>query len=103
MAVKFLMPRTLKSLLGVVFSETARPCPGHREAGGHERPRRLAASAVGGRGGADHAGEGAAEGAEAGETDLHADLGHAAVGLAQEVHRALDAPALQVAVRRLAE
>ena len=37
------------------------------------------------------------------EADVEADVGDAAVGLAQEEHRALDAPPLEVAVRRLAE
>ena len=40
---------------------------------------------------------------EAGEADVEADLGDAAVGLAQQEHRPLDPAALQVAVRRLAE
>ena len=47
--------------------------------------------------------EGAAERAEAVEADVEADIGDAAIGRSQQEHRALDAPALQVAVRRLAE
>src|SRR6202040_2152995 len=45
----------------------------------------------------------AAEGTEAGETDVEADIGDAAVALAQQEHRALDPAPLEVAVRRLAE
>jgi hypothetical protein len=52
---------------------------------------------------ADDVLERAAERPEAEEADVQGDLGDAAVGLAQEDHRALDAAALQVAVRRLAE
>src|SRR5262249_12865205 len=44
-----------------------------------------------------------AEGPEAGEADVEADVGDAAVGLPQQEHRALYPPPLQVAVRRLAE
>src|SRR5262245_54900825 len=83
------------------FSKTARPRPGHHEAGRHrlrmsllpEAGRRLANDLV----------KGAAEGAEAAEADVEADIGDATVGQSQQEHRALDAPALQVAVRRLAE
>src|SRR5262249_37508769 len=44
-----------------------------------------------------------AERAQAVEADVEADVGDAAIGRPQQEHRALDAPALQVAVRRLAE
>jgi hypothetical protein len=47
--------------------------------------------------------ERAGERAEAGEADVQADVGHAAVGLAQKEHGAFEPAALQVAVRRLAE
>ena len=47
--------------------------------------------------------ERAAEGPQAVEADIEADVGHAAVGLAQPEHRAFDSPPLQVAVRRLTE
>src|SRR5215472_3815664 len=47
--------------------------------------------------------ESPAEGAQAAEPDIEADVGHAEVGLTQEEHRALHATALQVAVRRLAK
>jgi hypothetical protein len=46
----------------------------------------------------DDARERAAERAEAGEADVQADLGDAAVRRAQQVHGPLDAAALQVAV-----
>src|SRR5262249_13115562 len=52
---------------------------------------------------ADDLAERAAERAEAEEADVEADLGDAALGLAQQEHRALDAAALQIAVRRLTE
>ena len=52
---------------------------------------------------ADDLPERAAEGPQAGEADIEADVGDAAVGLAQEEHRALDPPPLQVTVRRLPE
>jgi hypothetical protein len=48
-------------------------------------------------------GEGAAEGAEACEADIEADIGHASLGLAEQEHRALDPPSLEVPMRRLAE
>ena len=47
--------------------------------------------------------KGAAEGPEAGEADIEADVSHAAVGPSQEVHPPLDAAPLKVAVRRLPE
>src|SRR5437879_6515701 len=47
--------------------------------------------------------ERAAEGPRAGEADVEADVGDAAVGLAQQEHRALHPPPLQVTVRRLPE
>src|SRR5437762_315262 len=43
-----------------------------------------------------------AEGAQAVEPDVEADLGHGALRLAQQLHRALDAAALQVAMLWLA-
>ena len=52
---------------------------------------------------ADDLAERAAERSQAGEADVEADVGDAAVGLAQQEHRALDPPPLQVAVGRLAE
>src|SRR5207249_10444537 len=64
---------------------------------------RSAARAIVGRVHADDVAEGPAEGAEAGEPDVHADVGDAAARLAQQEHGALHAPALEVAVGRLAE
>src|SRR6266487_967575 len=84
------------------FSKTARSRPRLREAGwdgsevGGPPP-------IGGRRLADDVGEGPAERPEAREAHVEADLGHAAVGLPEHEHRALDPAALQVAMRRLAE
>src|SRR6202035_5254825 len=47
--------------------------------------------------------EGAAEGPPAGEADIEADIGDTAVRLAQQEHRTLHPPPLQVTVRRLPE
>jgi hypothetical protein len=44
-----------------------------------------------------------AEGAQAGEADIEANVGHAAVAGTKEEHRPFDAAALQVAMRRFAE
>jgi hypothetical protein len=52
---------------------------------------------------ADDRPEGPAERSEAREADVEADVRDAALGLAEEEHRPLNAPALQVAVGRLAE
>jgi len=52
---------------------------------------------------ADDLPESAGEGAEAREAHVEADVGDAALGLAQEEHRPLDAATLEVAVRCLAE
>jgi len=47
--------------------------------------------------------EGAAECSQTGEADTEADVGHAPIGLAEQEHRALDPPPLEVPVRPLAE
>src|SRR6476620_2280938 len=52
---------------------------------------------------ADDLPEHPAERPQAGEADVEADVGHAAVGLAEQEHRALDPPPLQIAVRCLSE
>jgi len=52
---------------------------------------------------ADDLPERAAEGPQAREADVEADVGDAAVSLAQQEHRALHPPPLQVTVRRLPE
>src|SRR5262245_32838770 len=75
--------------------------PRHREARRHGDG--LAARAELARRLAHDLAERTAERPEAEEADVEADLGHAALGLAQEEHRALDAAALEVAVRRLPE
>ena len=55
------------------------------------------------RGLADHLAEGAAERPQAGEADVEADVGHAAIGPAEQVHGALHPAPLQVPVRGLTE
>src|SRR5215210_4814717 len=83
------------------FSKTARSRPRHREA---VRDRfRVRSTAVIGRRFAHDLAEGPAERAEAREAHVEADLGDAAVGLPEQEHRPLDPPALEVAVRGLAE
>src|SRR6266851_10296121 len=83
------------------FSKTARSHPAHREArGGRGDVRALA---VIGRRLAHDVAERATEGAQAAEADVETDVGHAALGLAQQEHRAFDAAALQVAMWCLAE
>src|ERR1700716_1850368 len=90
-------------MLGAVrqpgFSKTARSHPGHREArwDGH----RDSARAVRDRSLAHDVVKRAAEGAEAGEADVEADVRHAARSLDQQEHCPLDTAALKVAVRRL--
>src|SRR3954464_6552840 len=96
------MAATLDAGARLVFSETAGPHPRHRDADRRGVHAGVGAAVLARRLAEDRA-ERAAERAEAGEAHVEADLGHAAVGLAQQEHRALDAPALQVAVRRLAE
>src|SRR5262245_36720492 len=83
------------------FSKTARASPRHHEAGRHRRHLSLLPEA--GRRLADDLVERAAECAQAAEADVEADIGDAAIGRSQQEHRALDAPALQVAVRCLTE
>src|ERR1700712_1699724 len=95
------MAVTLVAPTAVGFSETARSRPCHGEAVRHVV--RDAPPAIAGRRLADDGAEGPAERPEAREADVEADLGHAAVGLPEQEQRALHAPALQVAVRRLAE
>src|SRR5258708_354908 len=97
--------------LGGGLSKTARSCRHwgrrprsgvrHLDAVGHaDRPM---TAAVARRRLPDELPERPAEGPEAGEADVEADVGDAAVGLPQQEHRALYPPPLQVAVRRLAE
>src|SRR4051812_6279731 len=95
------MAATLPADHALVFSETARSHPGGDEA--VRRADRLGRSAVRRRRDAHDPPEGSAERPEAGEPHVEADLGHTAIGLAQQVHRPLDPAPLQVAMRRLAE
>src|SRR3712207_2059421 len=96
------MRASLSPPVSARFSKTARSGPGLGEAGRY-RPEVLGAPAIGGRRIADDRRKGAAERAEAGEADVEADLGDAAVGLAQKEHRALHPAPLEVPVRGLAE
>src|SRR5438132_12448043 len=91
---------TLDDISGFGFSKTARSGPGHREAGrdGDDRP----ALTVPGWWLADDVAKDPAEGAQAREPHIQADVRHAPVGRAQQAHGSFDPPALQVAVRRLA-
>src|SRR6266849_4519213 len=91
----------LGSVRGPGFSKTARSHVGHREAARHRFD--LGALAIFAGRDADDVTKCAAEGAEAVEADIEADVGDASLGLAQLEHRALDPPALEVAVRRLGE
>src|SRR3954447_2508036 len=95
------MAATLTGEPRLFFSETARSRVGHGEAVRHREPHGPRPVLLGRL--ADDRAERAAERPEAHEADVEADLGHAAVRLAQQEHRPLDAPALQVAVQRLAE
>src|SRR4051794_19730609 len=99
--MEFNMAATLAVACAIRFSETARSRPRHREArrgSGDDR-----APAVRRRRLAHDRAEGPAERPEAREADLEADVAHRPVGLAEQEHGALDAAALEVAVRRLAE
>src|ERR1700730_11045620 len=90
------------SLVGrrrVRFSKTARSGPRHHEAGRSDQG--AGAPAVHRRRLADDVAEGSAERAQAVEANLAADVRHAAAGLAQQEHGALDAAALEIAVRCL--
>src|SRR6266581_5632468 len=88
------------------FSKTARlhrhprrdPRPHGRQLDAVRRHDRTMPRAVARRGLADDLPERATEGAQAGEADVEADLGDAPFGLAQQEHRTLHPPPLQVAV-----
>src|SRR4051794_9610692 len=90
-------------LARLFFSETARSRPGHHEARRDQLRVAVGVLAVGLRRASDDLAEHARERAQADEADVEADLRDAAVGLPEQEHRALDAAALEVAVRRLAE
>src|ERR1700694_5271973 len=91
----------LGSVRRLGFSETARSGPGHDKAGGGQND--LLASAVFGSLHLHDVAKRGAKGPQAGEADLHADIGDASVGLSEHEHGALDPPALKVAMRRLTE
>src|SRR6266576_3723567 len=81
------------------FSKTARSGPGHGEASWDCQRARV--EAVRDRCLVDDFMKGPAESAEAREPDVEADVRHAAVGFAQQEHRALDPPALKISMRSL--
>src|SRR5207237_4478232 len=95
----------LRSMLLAVpagcFYETAGSHIGHGEAGRGDHD--LGPLAIVGRVQADDVAEGPAEGAQAGEPNVQADVGDLAVGLAEHEHRPLDSAPLQVAVRGFAK
>src|SRR3954453_17286281 len=103
---------TLRSAIAIRFSKTAavrratRSRPRHDDArrhvagGGRAEPPRLA---VGGRRHPDHVGERSAEGPEAPEPYVQANLGHWPLCRAEQRHRSLQSAPLKVTVRRLAE
>src|SRR6266550_1847498 len=111
----------LQDLMGMTLMLGGRRCGGvsktarsPRHLRRHHRPHRPHLIAVGGhhrsiphaiarRRLADDLPERAAEGPPAREADVEANVGDAAVGLAQQEHRALHPPPLQVTVRRLPE
>src|SRR5438874_2930431 len=92
---------TLDDVSWFGFSKTARSGPCHREAGrdGNDRPPLT----VPGWWLADDVAKDPAEGAQAGEPHIEADVRHAPVGRAQQEHGSFDPPALEVAVWRLAK
>src|SRR3954452_7447046 len=95
------MAATLIAAPRLRFSKTARSRVGQREAVGdglRDGPRAVLARRL-----ADDRAERPAERPEAREADVEADLGHGTIRVTEQEHRPLDAPALQVAVRRLAE
>src|SRR4029077_21056947 len=83
------------------FSKTARSCPGHREAVRNSHDR--SALAVRGRCLADDCLKTTAEGAQAVEANVEADVGDAAIGRPQQEHRPLNATALEIPVWCLTE
>src|SRR5207247_6541581 len=78
-----------------------RPHPRHGEA--RRRGHHVAASPIVGRALADVVAEGSAEGAQARETDIEADIGDVALRFPEQEHRSLDATPLEVAVGCLPE
>src|SRR5712691_7960225 len=101
--IRLSMHATLKEACAVRFSEPAllsrRTHPRHRPACGHEQRGSRAGEARAVLRGrlADDRAKRAAERAQAVEAHVEADLGDRPLGLAQQLHRALHAAALQVA------
>src|ERR1700680_453165 len=83
------------------FSKTARSHPCHGETRGHWSHR--AAPSMRRRSLADDLSESAAEGAQAAEAHVKTNVGDIEIGPSQQIHRPLHPPALQIAVRCLAE
>src|SRR5882672_8349840 len=83
------------------FSKTARSCPRHGEASRDGDNR--SALAVAGWRLADDVTEDPAEGAQAAEAHVQADVRHAPVGRPQQKHGPFDPTALEVPVRCLAK
>src|SRR3977135_2176395 len=81
------------------FSKTARSNPVHREARRRSRDGRVLAVVC--RRLADNVAERATKRAQARKADVEANVGDAAIGLAQQVHRTFHAASLEVAMRRL--
>ncbi len=83
------------------FSKTARSRPRHNEA--RRSGRHASSLAELRRRFAHDVAESAAERTQAAEPDVQANVCHAPIRGAQKKHRALDAPALEIAMRGLAE
>src|SRR3954452_18795502 len=98
------MGATLVAAALARFRKTALAGPHQREApGDHRRRGATVPVAVRRRRLPHHVLEGGGEPADAREPDVERDLGDRVVGLAQALGGALDPPALEVAVRGLAE
>src|ERR1700694_1723147 len=83
------------------FSKTARSHPCHGETRGHGSNRAAPSMRRGSL--ADDVSESAAEGAQAAEPHVKKNVGDIEIAPSQQIHRPLHPPALQVAVRCLAE
>src|SRR5437899_4979480 len=95
------MDPMLGAVRGPGFSKTARSHVGHREACRHRL--HLRALPILARRHADDLSKSAAEGAQAREADVEADVSDGALGLGQLEHRPLNATALKIAMRSLAK
>src|SRR5438045_9287264 len=85
---------------GFSIPDRSRHLLGHTRRHARHRPRYEALIGAGRH--PDQFGEAAAERAERRAADLETDLGDVEIALAQQRHRALDAPRHEVAIRRLA-